>query len=817
MNRFFVLLAVATMSLATANAVAAVKTDVYELKTPPTTGGNRYYVSNRSPLMPSPLIKLPITAITPHGWLREQLRLMAHGMVGHLYKISPYLQPGSGWLDPSKPGWEEVPYWLRGFGDLGYILKDPRIIAQAKKWIDAVIASQQSDGYFGPDINKANHDLWPNMVMLYAIRSYYEYTHDRRILPFMERYFRYELSLPSRYFLPGSWQQVRGGDNLESVYWLYNRTGDPKLLQLATRIYQHASDWSAGITSYHGVNFTESFAEPGYYYLQAKKPSLLADVERNYHQMMGTFGQVPGGMLAADENARPGFTGPQQAAETCAMVEFMHSDEVMLEITGEPRYADRCENIAFNSLPAAFTPDYTALHYLTAPNLVQCDPGGSHLFQNQGMMVAYSAGPAYRCCEHNAGFGWPYFTERLWMATQANGLAALFYAPCGVSAKVGSGVPIHISETTDYPFGENIHLSLAMGKPVQFPLLLRIPKWASGARVRLNGRPLPLRPAPEGYAVVNRLWHNGDRVDLHLPMKVEVNVWKAQQDAVSVNRGPLSYALKIGEKWQQCAGGTSQWPNWAVYPTTSWNYGLVLEKSNLARSFRVVRKKGPLAAQPFNLDAAPIELIATGKRIPGWSLVDNTCGPLPPSPVASDKPAQRIVLIPMGCERLRISEFPVIGSGPEAHQVFPPIEMAASHCWQTDTVAALNDGIDPTSSNDQQVPRFTWWDHRGTTEWVQYTFPKPQRVSSVAVYWFDDTGVGSCRAPASWQVLYRDGGGWTPVKAAGVYGVGLNRYNRVTFNPVITGGLRILVHLKPSFSGGILQWQVMDGSKLIVK
>jgi hypothetical protein len=125
-------------------------------------------------------------------------------------------------------------------------------------------------------------------------------------------------------------------------------------------------------------------------------------------------------------------------------------------------------------------------------------------------------------------------------------------------------------------------------------------------------------------------------------------------------------------------------------------------------------------------------------------------------------------------------------------------------------VLAINDGIEPANSNDQGIPRFTWWDHRGTKEWVQYNYDKPRKVSGVAVYWFDDTGSGSCRVPKSWQLLYRDGEAWKPVKAKGEFGVKRDTYNRVDFEPVSATGLRIEVELQPEVSGGILEWKVFE-------
>ena len=331
------------------------------------------------------LIKLPAGSIRPEGWLRTQLELMASGFTGHLTELSKYCKfEGNAWVDPNGEGangWEEVPYWLRGYIDLGYVLEDQRIIPESRRWIEGVIKSQREDGYFGPRANLTIAgprntkmiDLWPNMVMLYALRTYYEATGDRRAIDLMTRYFKWQASLPTDQFLPASWQKIRGGENLDSIVWLASRTGDSSLLDLARRNHDRTADWTNTVASWHGVNLTECFREPAQFYQASGDTALLAATERNYDTAMREYGQAPGGMFGADENARPGYNGPRQAAETCSMVEFMHSDEMLAGITGDPVWLDRAEDVAFNSLPAAMTPDLKGLHYLTAPNQVQLD------------------------------------------------------------------------------------------------------------------------------------------------------------------------------------------------------------------------------------------------------------------------------------------------------------------------------------------------------------------------------------------------------------------------------------------------------------
>jgi hypothetical protein len=636
---------------------------------PPAATPNQHYPSNRPPLAVSPLVKLPVGAIEPRGWLMAQLELMRDGFTGRLSELSPFLGDESGWMTLKGKGWEEMPYWLKGYGDLAYLLKDSAMRKETERWLLQAFKSQARDGYFGPADNRGANDLWPNMVMLSALQSFYEATGDRRVLSLMSRYFQYEFHLPAEELLPGSWQKLRGGENLESVYWLYNRTGESFLLDLARRLFTRTSDWTSPILTpardrdgvessfYHGVNIAMGFREPAIYYQQSRDRGLFAAVERNYRQVMDGYGRQPGGMFGADENIRPGKNDPRQGAETCTMVEFMASFESLLRITGETIWSDRAEEVAFNSLPASMTPDLKALHYLTAANLVSCDSSSEHDFQNTGTLVSFDP-RSYRCCQHNVAFGWPYFAEHLWMATADNGLAATLYAPSEVRAKVAEGAEVAISEETAYPFEDQVRLTVSSDRPVAFPLYLRLPGWAKTARIVLNGHPVDGDFSGGRYVVLRRTWRHGDQLRIEFAPEIEIVSWPTIGGAVSVRRGPLWYALKIGEKWQRY-GGTEDWPANEILATTPWNYGLVLEDPGQAPSVSLASRRMP-PFQPFEPGASPVVLKAKARRVPDWKEDGRMVGLVPASPAQGDGPVEEVELIPMGCARLRISVFPVV-------------------------------------------------------------------------------------------------------------------------------------------------------------
>jgi hypothetical protein len=678
------------LALAAGAAAAADDTVAASVKQPRAGGAGAFYPSNREPLLASPFAKLPIGAIKPKGWLRRSLEIEADGMTGRLTEISQYCKAeGNAWLSPEGKGhspWEELPYWLKGFGDLGYVLGDERIMAEARKWIEGILSSQREDGWFGPRANLTNvgrkSDIWPNMLALNALQSYYEFSGDKRVLPFMLKYFRWQQSVPEADFISGSWQKIRAGDNLESIYWLYNRTGEAWLLDVAAKVHARTANWTDGVADWHGVNISQSFREPAIFYMQAREDRFIKAACRNYDTVTGIYGQVPGGGFGADENCRPGYVDPRQGTETCTWVEFMHSFQMLTRITGDPLWADRCEEIAFNSFPCSQTPDQKALHYLTAPNQPVLDtrnhaPG----IQNEGNMLGYDPHD-FRCCQHNVAMGWPYYAEELWLATADGGLAASLYAPSEVSAKAGDGSQVRIVEETDYPVDGTVTLTVSAPRRagVRFPLYLRIPRWCDGARLSINGKPVDIKATPLSYAVVDRTWADGDKVTLELPMRLAATVWEKNKNAVSISRGPLTFALKIGEKWSRCGGtdapgtGTARavagWPAFEAHPTTPWNYGLDVDPKAPDASVQVTaKKKMPDAGLVFAQEAAPIELTASARRIPAWTLDRHSLAAvLQMSPAFTEQPAEKVTLIPMGWARLRISAFPTVSTAADANK-----------------------------------------------------------------------------------------------------------------------------------------------------
>jgi hypothetical protein len=385
-------------------------------------------------------------------------------------------------------------------------------------------------------------------------------------------------------------------------------------------------------------------------------PADRAAAYDNYNAVQATYGQFPGGGFAGDENARPGFTDPRQGFETCGIVEYMTSHEILARITGDPVWGDRVEDLAFNSLPAALDPQGRVCHYITSANSVDLDNAVKAMgqFQNAFAMQSYRPGvDQYRCCPHNYGTGWPYYVEEMWLATPDAGLCAALYGPCSVTATVAGGATVAVTETTDYPFADTITLRLSLSHPATFPLVLRIPGWCAAPQVRVNGTVVAADAGPR-YVRVNRTWANADTVTLQLPMRASVRTWPAQHNAVSVNYGPLTFALAVTENWVQ-TGGSAQWPEFEVHAGSVWNYGLVPGAA-------VSVATGGNVNDPFNPINAPIRLTTTAQRIDAWQAdSQHVVTPLQDGPVAVATPQEQVTLIPMGAARLRITAFPQTG------------------------------------------------------------------------------------------------------------------------------------------------------------
>jgi DUF1680 family protein len=478
--------------------------------------------------------------------------------------------------------------------------------------------------------------------------------------------------------------------------------------------------------------------------------------------LTGGIGASPGGEAFGANYELPNANA---YLETCAAIANALWNQRMFLLHRDAKYVDILERVIYNGFLAGVSLTGDRFFY---PNPLETD--GKSKFNHGSAERAPWFGCS--CCPVNDVRFLPEIANYIY-ATDGRALYVNLFI--GGAANVALGeASAELRQETQYPWDGKTELVFTRvgrtGKdsPERFALKVRIPGWARNEpvpsdlyryddglkpepRLAVNGKAVSLK-LDRGYVTIDRKWKAGDRVAIDLPMPVRRVVAhpsvKADRGRFALERGPLVY----------CAEGAD-------------NGGKVLNRVLPGKlAFEVARRPDLL-------------------------------GGIVQVKVAAADPANSLVCIPYyaWCHR-----------GPNEMRVwFPTMATAetASHCWEADSVEACFDNREPASSNDHTIPRFTWWDHRGTTEWVNCNFDKPVRVSACRVYWFDDSGTGSCRVPQSWRLFYREGNNWKPVRGASVYEVAPDRYNRVTFEAVNASALRLEAQLQPQFSAGILEWK----------
>ncbi|MBN2487149.1 MAG: glycoside hydrolase family 127 protein [Bacteroidales bacterium] len=636
------------------------------------------YVSNRAPLTETPFIALPLGSIKPEGWLKTQLLAQKEGLTGYSEIIYPELAPDSEWLGGTAPNsnWERPTYYVKGLIALAYTLNDTALMTKAQKWIDWTLNSQQPDGSFGPS---SSNDWWARMPMITALMDYCDATGDDRVVPFLTNYFRYQLeNLPERPL--AEWAKARASDNVDVVIWLYNRTGDSFLLELANLIKEQAYDFSGIFTNNtfltgfhtdffpkHGVNVAQAYKYGAVFYQLTNNLSDKNTMRNGVENLYPYHTQITG--MNTTTEFLSGMSSVQ-GVELCAIVERMFSNEISLRVLGDAKIADELEKVAFNHLPAALSENHCQHQYYVLPNQVQSKKGHNGFGQDYDNGVVPGPFSGYPCCRYNWHMGWPKFTQFSWMATPDSGLVAATYAPCMVNARVGDSIAVTITENTDYPFEEQIRLTVEIGSPTKFPLKLRIPEWCKNPEILVNGQPQPA-VVPGSYFTIDKTWANNDVVVINLPMPIALSKWV--NNSVGIERGPLVYSLKMDEDWKKINTYTfaeKDFSEYEVYPKNNWNYALVLGPENPAESFTV--EKSELSGNPFSPETTPVKLKVKAKKLPGWGLTANGVHAAEPpySPVISAETEEEITLIPFGSERIRLTYFPFIGPVKENDTIF---------------------------------------------------------------------------------------------------------------------------------------------------
>lgn len=619
-------------------------------------------------LLPLALHPLALGAIRPTGWLRQQLQIQANGLSGHLDEFWPDVAR-SAWIGGDAEGWERGPYWLDGVVPLAYLLDDERLKAKVQHWVTYILDHQHRDGWLGPLLDERAgqgyaYDPWPVYLVLKALTQYQQATGDPRVIPAMQRFLRRLRKLLAVQSLR-SWGRFRWADLVVSIHWLYERTSEDWLLELASMVqdqgfawrqhFGHFSIWSKVQRpeidlSTHVVNNAMGIKAPGVWYRQSGDPAdraaagqIIATLDRFHGQATGLF--------SGDEHLAG--RSPSQGTELCAVVEYMYSLEVLLAALGDPALADRLERLAFNALPATISPDMWIHQYDQQVNQVQCVVMEDRPWTSNGPRAnLFGLEPNFGCCTANMHQGWPKFGAHLWMRSPDGGLAAITYAPCTVRVEIG-GVSVAVAVETDYPFRDRIVIRLRTPQPVSFPLHLRIPAWTTGAELRAGDA--VLAAAAGTFFRLDQEWAGETTIELHLPMHARVE--QRDRGAIAIWRGPLLFGLQISEDWRRLDGEAPA-GDFEVYPTSPWNYALAVDPSNPDATVRF--SEGPVGERPFSPEGAPVTATVPGRQVPTWDLEHHAASPPPPSPVASDAPLETLTLLPFGCTNLRVAELPIL-------------------------------------------------------------------------------------------------------------------------------------------------------------
>jgi hypothetical protein len=634
------------------------------------------YAGNIAPLNKNSYMHLPLGAVKPEGWLKRQLQIQAEGLSGHVYS-------------DFKADYWSIENYYEGIVSLAYVLDDPKLKKLAKECVDKFLGNDTIR-----DFNcKENYNVQHGLRFLV---EYYEATEDARIIPWLTKYFIYnENVMPSTRF-PGCCDYgSRMGENLIALYWLYNKTGDGRLLKISDHFKEYIEILTKGFMGFpeafpskHGVDIAQEIKYPALYYQHYKDDRYKTSVFEGLKNIDRFYGQLGGRFAGHEQLPKDKSRGlePTNGTELCAVIELAYSMERIFEILGDISFADRLELIVYNSIPGTMTPDMWAHQYDQQTNQVLVDTL-KRVFDNDKSANLYGLMPHYSCCLANMHSGWPRFVGNMWMATNDKGLIATVYGPSNVKAYVGNGELLQIAETTDYPFKGDITFEITTEKPVSFPLHFRIPLWSGGARILINSK--EIKVTRDSVFTVNRRWKDNDRVQLILPMKPRIE--RRFNNAMAIARGPIYFSLRIGQKFTQLNSVNEFDPeglknareagfpvhNWQIEPTTPWNYALSTDESDVEESISVTINE--ISEFPFAQNGEPLYvksdkkagwdriiwnkpepviLKVKGALIDGWGMKQGSADNPPISPVKSQNKIEILELVPYGSARLRISEFP---------------------------------------------------------------------------------------------------------------------------------------------------------------
>lgn len=642
-----------------------------------------------------------IRDIFPEGWYHRQLLVQKNGLTGHIEEIWEDLGPDSGWLGGTGESWERGPYYLDGFVPLGYLLRDTTLQKKAQKWIDWILESQTVEGFFGP-FN--NNDWWPRIVALKALMQYHSATGDERILPFMDRFFRYQLEKLDVHPFE-MWGTSRGFEELLPIFYLYSHIKEAYLPELAGKVLKESYKWDEIFNDFpytetthkylnqhlfilvkrlnifikkqkskfkprpakekpagkmkkrneskklrlfhetHSVNIAMAFKMPVLKYLLTGDVKKLETAREGIRTVMKYHG-LANHVFSGDEHLNG--HSPTVGAELCLVAEYMHSLETMFAATGESGYADMLEQVAYNAWPATFLQDMNAHQYVQQVNQIEVSKKRRGWYDGFNESNLFGLEPNYGCCTANMHQGWPKLAGSI-ILKHAEGITTGIYAPC--SARIDD---VTIKETTDYPFNGDVELLVEeMGngeKGKNFTIRLRIPAWCDKYSVFVNGEEHPGENV-DGFVPVKKTFHQGDRIKLHMDM--EPRFEETGRGSCTVHCGTLLMALPI-EGERRKLRGKEPFADWEIFPASEWKYAVV---EDLVPDAAI--SHGKSGKRPFGDDNPALSLMMSMAPAPQWKYKRGNSGKIPEEFEIEKAEIENVKLVPFGCTRLRIAEFPI--------------------------------------------------------------------------------------------------------------------------------------------------------------